>query len=311
MRRLAFVLALFCASPLAAQDRMTPEQCVASWNALLDIAPMFAQADEVISDRDGWCQISGPRIDLETRTSAKAERIRWRATDIARFIENGLPPRGLEVRITDLRMVPQIGDPVMDYLLELQSIGGGMDVAFSVRWDGLQKAILVDQASVVFSDGNDLSLTARLDGVDLTDVATMQTSIGSAGLSDFSARANFDGWFEVLLALPLGTILLDQSAAEPPAAQVEDWKMRGQDFVAGLPDEVLAPASREALTAFFGVMPSPRGTLRVQFSSDPPYGSARAVPLMAMSPDTEAEDVLATLLDGVDLLFTWTPEGGQ
>jgi hypothetical protein len=304
------IAALLLASPVAAQDRMTPEDCVASWNAGQDLVPFPVTADSIVADSDGWCDAAGVVFEVDDVVSGYVSQMRWRGSDITRFTENGLPPRALEIEFEGIASLPQINDPVFDYIYGIQAKASDMRAGLSVRWDSLQSALIVDDAFFAFGDVDAIRLSARISGVDLTDVTTMQTSIGSAGLRDLSASMTFDGWFEAFALKIIGPTILDGESNVPMEEQAEQTIAVATGFIEGLSDDILVPSSKDALNGFIETMPSPRGVLRLQFSADPPLGMARFIQLGTLAPDTAPQDLVARLFEGTTQLVTWSPAGG-
>ena len=305
MRGLICALALTLASPVAAQDRMTPDLCNRSVAALASMAETAAgDVPPANVDTAGWCVIEGAILPIDSATTLKLDRLRWRAGDLARFVNDGLPPRSLEVEARGIHVVPQTGDPVFDYLLGVQMAQGGIDLSAGLRWDGVQRTLMVDQLSVDLGDAGSVAVSARVDGVDLTDRGTIQTSAGSAGLRTLSLTATFAGWFEAYALLPLGTNLLD-SAGPPPAEQVAALIRITTGLVNALPGTTVNASSKAALIAFLETLPTPRGQLRVQVAAEPGLGAARLAPLVVQG---AGADILDRLLEGVTISANWTPQ---
>lgn len=216
------------------------------------------------------------------------------------------PPRSLEVYAEDMSALPQTGNDVYDYLIGLQTEDAGLGFGLSVRWDGVQNAVLVDEAYVVFNETNQVELTGRVDDVDLSDAASIQTSLGTAGIRNVSVKAEFDGWFESYLALPIGRgLLVDGPVA--PADQVAAMQQLAIDALAGFSEDILPVVGRDALSEFITAVPKPHGTLQVQVNADPVIGVARLSPLGFASADQDQAQLLAQVLEGVRLLVTWAP----
>lgn len=295
-------------SPATAQDRMTAEQCTQSWAALETLMATPETGVTFVPDNEGWCLLENGSINQDNQQSYRLASLRWRASGIDRLIEDGLPPRSLDVIGNGLSIVPQTNDPVFDYLLGVQSTNAAAGFGLSVRWDGVQNAVLLDEAYFDFAPGNRIEITARIDGVDLSDTAAMQSSIGSMGLRDLSLQSDFDGWFETHVALSLGSeVLLGNGIA--PEAQVAALKDQAVQFFTQIPATIMPDASRDALSAFVQSLPHPRGTLRMQLSANPPLGAARMAPFALMSDAPSPQQIVDLGLNGVALLFTWTPTG--
>lgn len=296
------------ASPAVAQDRMTPETCTQSLATVEALAGLPSSNAEITTNDEGWCLVENQTLTIDAYQAYSLASLRWRASGVSRLIEDGLPPSSLEVFGEGLSISPRTGDHVMDYLMGLQGAAAETGFGLSVRWDGVQNAILLDDAYFDFFPDNRIEFTARIDDVDLTDMATIQSSFGSMGLRDLSMKADFAGWFESFVALPLGTQVLDGDGPDP-ALQVTELKEQTVAFLQAVPVAVLPQASRDNLAAFIQSLPSPRGTLRLQLSASPTLSAARMAPFALMSSEPSLEQVVDLGLEGVTLLFTWTPTG--
>lgn len=304
---MAVCLAVAGVSGAYAQDRMTAQACELSWAAWSALADLETPETQAAVTDDGWCALTAAQVQVEQGVSLGIETLRWRGTDMARIAE-GLPPRGLEFAAKGVFVQPQTGDPLFDYLLGLQDRSEhGMEFGALIRWDGLQKALMVDEAYFAFDATNRVTLEARIEGVDLTDAGTIAASLGQAGLRSGEVDATFDGWFERELALPLGMMLLTGENADP-ATEVDQLKRQAIDVVNGFSEDFMAERSREALAEFLTSLPQPRGVATLQVTADPVVGLAR----LAMAPaGGDPAQMFETLSDGVTATVIWTPQVAQ
>ena len=299
--------AFICISaPVLAQDRMERDECVQSWGAVFSFSNFPDVQQQIDVDSSGWCQIQNGVLNIDIRTRLHIETFKWRASEVERLIEEGLPPRSLEVYGEGLRVIPQSGDAVYDYLLEVQLGDARIDFGGAVRWDGVQNAVVVDEGFVVFDETNRVDVTGRIDGVDLTDQASIQSSLGTAGLENFTVKAEFDGWFEHFLAVPFGVAVLTDSVL-PPEQQVGDLQGQAINLIGRIPETVFPDVTRDALSQFITALPKPRGTLQVQLNAEPAIGMERLSPLGFTQTAQDRLNVLPDVLDGVRVLVTWSP----
>lgn len=306
MRNIITALMICTAAPVLAQDRMSADDCAHSWDAVLDMTGLPNANAPIKVDPTGWCVIEGGAFDVAARSRLHMETLRWRASDIARFVEDGLPPRSIEVVGDGIHVLPLTGDRVYDYLFRMQSAHTDLGFGLIARWDGVQNAVFIDESYVDFGEGNRVDLTARIDGTDFTDSASIQTSLGTMGLQSLAVKSTFDGWFERYLALPIGVGLLSD-ATMSPEAQVAALQQEAIVFASSLPTEILPTVAQEALAAFITELPTPRGTLQLQLNADPVIGAARMMPLALTATDEDMAQVVARVLEGVRLLVTWSP----
>ncbi|MBU2992775.1 hypothetical protein Q4555_03785 [Octadecabacter sp. 1_MG-2023] len=310
MKQYFLVGLLALSTPTYAQERMSSEECVLSAQAVETLLgrPEGGDRGAAEADEEGWCVVHDLTLITDPRQSYRLDTLRWRAGGIERLIEDGLPPRSIEVIGKGGAVVAQTGDPVMDYLIGLLASTAESGFGFSVRWDGVQNSLMIEDLYVDISAGNRIEASARIDNVDLTDAQTIQTSFGSMGLSDLLITSDFSGWFEAYVALPLGMEVLE-SDGPPPEAQVALLKTQAADFLSEFPDTVLPDASEQALVEFINELPEPRGALRFQLDADPPIGAARMAPFALLGGEPTPEQIIDLGLEGVDLFVTWTPTG--
>lgn len=308
MKRCLCAALMFCAGQVSAQERMEMSACQQGWAAVVPMITPDAPLPQMSVTDDGWCLIDDLTLPMDLNSSFKVETFRWRASDMERVVEEGLPPRSLEIEGIGFAVSAQTGDPVFDYLLGLQSSAANSGFGLSVRWDGVQNAVFVDEAYVDFFVGNRIEATARIDGVDLTDQTTMQTSVGTMGLKDLIVTTEFAGWFETYVALPLGTGLLTEEGIAPEV-QVENLQAQAIEIINNMPDSIVPSTSREELGAFILDLPEPRGTARLQLSANPPLGATRMAPFALLGREPTLDEIVELGLGGVALLFTWTPTG--
>jgi len=298
-------LALLATTPVFAQDRMSALDCEQSWAGVLGSTGLPMGQLQVDVDPSGWCVIQDGTANFFGGSRVRIDSLMWRASEIDRFIEDGLPPRSIEIVGDGVGVLPQTGDAVYDYLFSLQTEESNLGFGLTVRWDGVQNALMVDESYVVFDDTNRIDITARIDGVDLTDSATIQTSLGTMGLRNLSVKTTFDGWFEQYVALPVGAGLLTDTTA--PEDQVAALQQQAIDFSTSLPTDILPTVAQDALAGFITELPRPRGTLQLQLNADPIINAARALPMVSASDSVDAAQRFSEFMDGVRLLITWSP----
>jgi len=308
MRALIAALVLV-AAPALAQDRMSQDQCTQSLAAIAALADLPAAPPAVQVDDEGWCALADIALPFSPQNDLRLAALRWRASDVERLTNDGLPPRSFEIEGAGFGVTVETGDPVLDYLLGVQMAQSQMNFALSARWDGVQNAVIIDNSHFEFDDTNRIDLTARIDDINLTDMGSIQTSAGTAGLRDLTIKSQFDGWFEAYALLVIGVALLDSDGQEPET-QVAALKLQAIEFINQMPDDFMPDASRTALGAFINSMPIPRGTAQLQLSANPTLGAMRAGRFAALSPSTKTAEFVQSGLDGITMLFTWTPTEG-
>lgn len=309
MKKLCAVTAVILAQfsgPVAAQDRMSLEICRDSLSALVDQAGLNLIETEASLSADGWCVIEEGAIEIDQVSWLKIGRLQWRAADMERFTELGLPPRSLEVLGQGISFVPSVQDPIFSYIFEAQSHLNAVDIGLDLRWDGLQKTLRIEDAFIEFDAYNRFALAARIADLDITDQASLTASIGTAGLQDLSLRANFEGWFEAYLLTALAPMLLNYGAV-PPGDQVAALQDQATAAITALPETMMSAPSRAALEGFLRALPTPEGQLQIQVTANPPVELPGLAPLFNADAD-RGTNALETALGGTNVSVIWDGE---
>jgi hypothetical protein len=197
-------------------------------------------------------------------------------------MRNGLPPLSLEASIYRVRpyLGRGMGPSSMQYVSRVQAKSySGAFAHLSYDWSAETKR--VDNFGLTFGrgydeSGNEIGISADIRGVDLTDWASIQTSLGSMRLHYVSINMTLFGVFEQMVVPWAVPGLLEDHL--PIEEQVEMLKTVAVDYVTELPPAVFDEASRAGLAEIVKTLPHPRGYLSVQFASEPGLGTASFVP---------------------------------
>lgn len=252
----------------------------------------------------GGCAVSDIDLPGPDRLDVRARVLRWSGQGIGRFTDQGLPPTAITLGIEGLRFVPQIDDPVMDYLFRAQSVPGGIDVKLSAKWEAETGRLILETVEADFPGDNFIRHEAEVTGVDLSTRQAMEMSAGSFAITQTRTEIRTNGLFETYILMAIGAPLLTGEA--PPEEQVATLKEKALADIAAMPDAIVAPASKDALQRLVGDMPNPAGTITIEMAADPGLGPARFLPL-ALNRDMEGLTDIWPLLDGVRLDVSYAP----
>lgn len=297
-------LALGLAGPATAQEAGCEAQ----------LATVIGLVSEIAGYRGSWegkaeeaapgvCRVEAPVWPSNDYITMKADHVTWSGENLDRMVTDRLPPTALALDIAGLRFLPDLGDPVMTYLMEIQRRGEAVDVSLRAGWDEAERVLTVERAEARFPSGDYIRFSAEVEGVDLTDRTSIQMSAGSFGITRTLWEIRSFGLFENLVLLPIGINLL--SGANDPAARIEELKAEARREIEGMPDEIVSAESRAALVAVVDDMPNPSGTLRVEMTAEPGLGPARVLPLAMSRTGLESLDDIWTLMDGVTHEITY------
>lgn len=297
----AWVLLAALASPASA---MTAQQCADSFEAAANlIAPDFTFTLPAVAI-DGSCEARGILAELNERLTLEIDSLRWTMEDPDRFIRDVLPPTAISLSIEGMRYFSRIDDPVMDYASRLRSQSVAMSAGLEMEWDADAKVLTLGEARWSDGFGNAVTVSAQVDGVDLTSWDSIAQSAGSAGLSEARIVLESAHFVEAYLAIPLAGLLLERDRL--PGEQVVALRAVATQMVDLMPESILPSASAEDLRAVIADMPQLRGTLTVDVSSDPPWGSGRFL-RFAVSGLPQTADEVWSVLDGVTFDIDWQP----
>ena len=296
MRALTAVVALFFAGPLAAQE------CTAELERMSELVARSGMAQMVPlstaeTDGEGRCRLEGLEFRAGRSVVVKADALIWSGEGRERFLRDNLPPLSLELDLTGLRVVPEIGDPVMTYLLDVQSRARPADLSIRVGWDEAENVLEWEKIELRFAGGDYVRYQAIVEDVDLSSMNAIQMSAGSFGITRTVLEVRSQGLFEAYALMPLGMALLHGEA--DPAARVEELKRRARSEISRLPETIFPPESKSSLANLADDMPAPAGTLRVEMTANPGLGTARGMQMALRGEDLSDLAEIWPLLEGV------------
>ena len=304
MRILAFLAVLAWSSPVLAQ---TPN-CSAQWSRLVDamgrLFGMSAPAPGLFRQTaDKGCRTNGLVFPVNEHVVVKAESLTWSGRDMDRFVEGGLPPTGIALTLSGIRIVPQVGDKTFQYLQDVQSRGQNIEVSLSVNWDAADNVVSVDNLLISLPSDDFIRFEAQVEGVDLSTAESLRNSAISFGVTLVDLEIRSERIFQNYLLLPLGMVLLEGQSN--PEARVDELKDIAKTAVEGAPSQLVSEGSKAALLSLVEDLPEPAGTLRLQQTANPGIGVARGLAFGMQAERAETLDDLWPLFDGIDVEITY------
>lgn len=302
MRKMLFAAAICFAQPALAFDRMLLGDCQASFERLADMvepdnANTPRQLRSITATFDGWCKITGRDPGFE---DVEFDTLIWRADETSRWVNDGIPPLGLQVRITGLSP---------DTMQNSAKTGRPpVSIEATIRQDPNAGQVIVEHAIMANDAGDSITASAVYERVFLSSPSMMQVSIGSAVFRRGLVSMTLDGRHEN----PFGFNVDANINGDQKAGQAETFRI-----ISALPDGVLNDASRAELTAFASDLPRPVGTLEVVVGSERGLGMVQLGGAMfngASSLFDEGEDAgpsMEILFDGLAISADWTPRDGR
>lgn len=299
MKYLIIAAATCAAQPALAFDRMLLGDCQAGFERLADLidpddATTSVRSRSITATFDGWCKIDGRAPGFE---DFEFETLIWRADDTSRWTVEGIPPLGLQFRVTGL-------DP--DTMQNSASSARPLvTLEATLRQDPNAGQVIVERATMFNDAGDEITVSAVFDRMFLSSPSMMQVSVGSMAFKAGLFSMSLDGTHEN----PFG---FNVSANVNGVENIQQEKAFG--LVSRLPEGVIDDASRSELSAFAGDLPGPVGTLEIVVGSERGLGLMQvgmsAYQSVVSIIDDEAEMELDILLDGLTVSADWTPQNG-
>ncbi len=287
------------------QDRL----CRMSWEALLAMPEAVGLSGTYSGLDNGWCLFENIRYKQPASTYGAAFEIdtlllRGEAFGVMIFAE---PPPGpvvsAEVMFEGARTVPQTDMARMNYLFAAQARVSSTSGEMALEWDSETNMLTLTKFAVDFPGDNAISLTAKVNNVNLSSNAAMQMSATGFAVTDLSLEITSHGLFENVPLMLLGNLVLpDDGDMEVEAAKL---RALAQDGVAALPDASVSMASKDALSQLIDELPNPAGRLTVDMRAESGFGPARLAAFAVRGLPTSVADA-APLFNGVTFDVTWT-----
>ena len=305
MRVLRGLVLCAALAPLAA--RADVAECTAVLDRLTALVglPAGAATFGAVTEVEGTCVARQIMVTLPG-SRVRADLIRWQGQGLVALAADLTPPPVLSVAVEGIRIIPQTGDSLMDYLLAVQADQpGGFDARLVWRFLPETRTLAVEELTITQGpEWGGVALSGRIEPVDISSSGALLTSLGGTGVTLLTGSIWTSGLFEGWFAMPLGTALL--SGSTDPAAEVERLKAEGIALAATLPDSIFPAPTRAALADLIDTLPHPPGTLRFTLTASPGLGAPRLTGFALRGiPDTPEE--LWPALEGVTLGLTWEP----
>ncbi|WP_179378645.1 hypothetical protein [Jannaschia marina] len=207
-------------------------------------------------------------------------------------------PRRLSGGVTGLMIDPVVEEmPGLAWLMRQQA-HPGMSLGFDATSEG--GVLRVNAFRFAMDETNELTLTARIAGV--PEVWPVDpVAVAAITVQALDVEIAFDGMFEALLLLPLGSALLDLTVPAEP--QVAALRTQAEVALDGFAAAGQAEAAAEA-RAFVDALPHPRGVLELRLGG---RGIA-ALQTGAALAGGLTPDFAARVAEAAELELFWTPD---
>ncbi|HLQ18228.1 MAG TPA: hypothetical protein VK146_04545 [Tabrizicola sp.] len=295
-------LALFIAGPAGAG-----ELCPAAWEKVRAVLSNLGTLQGEAQQDGDWCKVDGLVMDLDGQylPDWHVDQLRVRGSALGWLVDGSQAPDGLEIVVDGLRLVPQTGDPQMDWLFQAQSRPNAIRAEAALSWDVAEKVLRLEGLTVDFPGENLVELSVVARGVDLSSTGALQMSATGFAVTEADLRVTTHGLFEWYVLMPFGPTILPQDGDMEIAADA--LRMRLRAAVADLPGASVSTQSKAALADLIDELPNPSGDLSVSFRSNGGIGPARFIG-WAMTGVPRAASDASAVLEGATVEVDWTHE---
>lgn len=304
MKRLAFMALL--ASPAQAD-------CAGDWGALsgvLERAGLTVKVAAPAAEWGGWCSV-GP-VDILAQgdyiPDYSAKSLKWKGKGLSGLYAFDALPENLTLELEDFRILTKTPDPIITYLIRAQSLRGTIDLDLEAHWDSKAKTLQIKELLIDFPGENQVSLTATVQGVDLSGRSAIMGSATSFAITNLTLAMETNGLFETYLLMPLfGTLLTND---EPPETQMARLKSDIGANIAALPQASFNADTKTALGAIVDQLPNPSGTLNLTMTAPKGIGPAQTLPFILMGVPKSSAD-MAPIFNGLTVTAQFTPSEAE
>ena len=179
-----------------------------------------------------------------------------------------LPPPRANIAVTGIASAPRIDDPLLEYILEVQS--QPFDVNLAYDWDEATGVLRIEEVSLSGALLGRLAFSAQMAGLDPDAFATARAGMPP----DFvlrEAEVVLDNKLLVasFIAPPVISTL---SSDEDPRAQIARYQQMIHATLEGLPETLVDAGSKAVLAALVDSFPSPEGVYTIRLHSEEGIG---------------------------------------
>lgn len=274
--RLALIALLVAPVCSHAFSRMEIQDCDAAWQAA-----MGEQVRHSLS-KDGWCRAENPMgFDFD--------QFEWRAEGLEQALQDTLPPTALAIRVTDGNMLNALGQKTKPGAPAIP-----MQITLVLRQNPQHKQVVIETLEIAGPKDNVVSLKGAFHDVDLSSIAKMQFSLGSAKLRDVTLVGFGNRKLEPYLRPYIGDTFPERSRKRSAMIdKVSEW-----------PSHSFPTATKTAIKQLIATLPAPNGTLRADI--DTGAGLSAAIFIQTFVFGGSAKSLGDRILDSTVFHATWT-----
>ena len=237
---------------------------------LADCAALFAFIPDVtttqdtdIEDVDGGCRATNLSWAESSYIHYRIDEVVLLSPDLLQTFPAGKLSAAADLTLKGLRIVPQTGSPLQDYIISLASTG--IDIHLAYTTDPTDRTGDVDFELSAGKLGG-LALSASLSDFDNSDVPFSSLTEVTGTLDHFEAFLEDNGLFARLFAPPILSTLPADQDPRPAIAAAQEVAIA---MLASWPETTMPPKSLAALSALIRAFPKPEGSWTLSIDSEP------------------------------------------
>ena len=298
MRIVAVLIAILAAGP-ALSDCMAQRLFVLN---SFEGNGWYVEEDGALRDDDGTCTIQDLKL-VEDSLAFEIASFSWRLEGLDN-LATGEGIVSLTSRLDDLRMVPQVDDPWVGYMLRQQNLRNLIDATLFASWDVGSGEVELGTLAIEFPGDNAIELDLRVQGITPALIAGTIGDLSAMQVEYIASKVTNHGFADGLI---LGT-LIGRMASVPgsPDTVIEGTKRSVRDFVETLPTTIFDAESKESLLLLIEEAPVPWGSLFLSLTADPPLPVSRFV-ASSLTPNPFEADTLQETFAGAEVTVIYTP----
>jgi hypothetical protein len=291
---------ILAASPALAEP-MTTATCQDVWSMVEQAIGQPVQAGAPSLTGTG-CVIRDIELEPEGEYGAgiKVKSVRFSGGGLSPT-DGWLPLSALNLSLDDVRFSPRTPNATMTWLLEQQNVSAGTNLTLDAA--SVDGAWTIRSLHADFPGNNQIDLTAKANGLDLSSRTQMISSLGWARLTHLDLTFEMEGFFEAYLLMPLGAALLE--GADSPDQRVSELKSEAATLIDLLPESSVDGASKSALKDIIADLPHPKGRLELEVVSKQGFGAPNLMSVALNGVGDDPAKTLATVLNGVQITVVW------
>ena len=237
---------------------------------LADCAALLASIPDVkttqdthIEDVDGGCRATDLSWVESSYIHYRIDEVVLLSPDLLQTFPAGRLSAAADLTLKGLRIVPQTGSPLQDYIISLSSTGIDLHLAYATH--PAERTGAVDFELSAGKLGR-LSLSASLSDFDNSDVPLSNLTEVTGTLDHFEASLKDNGLFARLFAPPILSALPADQDPRPAIAAAQEVAIA---MLASWPETTMPPKSLAALSALIRAFPKPEGSWSLSIDSEP------------------------------------------